>query len=229
MASLSPGSGVAATATWNPGLDYSYDGSGNVTQVVSDVYTYDAFNRPASSTVAGVTRSYTYDAYGNRTGCTENGVTCGKAGAAEASTNRMTSLEYDTDGNVICDTDDCAGPHHAYRYDALNMQTKETYGTNKREYVYTADDERIAVYSNDSTWKWSIRGLDNKVLREFTSSDHSNGSLGTENWTWTKDYVWRDGLLLATRQPVPGSTTGATTTYSYHLDHLGATTSEPRA
>ena len=63
------------------------------------------------------------------------------------------------------------------------------------------------------------RRLDGKVLREFTSTNGPNGALGATNWTWNKDYIWRDDLLLATRQPIPGSSN--ISTYSYHLDHLG--------
>ncbi|HEX2211914.1 MAG TPA: RHS repeat-associated core domain-containing protein, partial [Mycobacterium sp.] len=45
------------------------------------------------------------------------------------------------------------------------------------------------------------------------------GTVGTANWRWVKDYVYRDGLLLASRQREPGAT--SPTTYHYHLDHLG--------
>src|SRR6185503_12650320 len=45
----------------------------------------------------------------------------------------------------------------------------------------------------------------------------ANGQFGQSAWTWKKDYVWRDAKLLASRQR-EGE---ATTTYHYHLDHLG--------
>jgi len=61
-----------------------------------------------------------------------------------------------------------------------------------------------------------VRDTSARVLREFTSSDGLQGR-GTAGWTWTRDDVWRDGLLLATRQPV----SGVITTYHYHLDQLG--------
>jgi RHS repeat-associated protein len=87
-------------------------------------------------------------------------------------------------------------------------------------YVYTADDERIAVYTpTNGTWRWTLREASGKVLRELTSRNPASGTLGTASWSWTKDYIWRDGLLLATRQLEPGATTPAT--YHYHLDHLG--------
>ncbi|MGH7488283.1 MAG: RHS repeat domain-containing protein, partial [bacterium] len=87
-----------------------------------------------------------------------------------------------------------------------------------REFLYTADDERIAT-ANGATWTWTVRGLDGKVLREFTSmSDPNNGGLPTANTQWAKDYVWRDGLLLASVTPKPS---GGTLTQHFHLDHLG--------
>jgi uncharacterized protein RhaS with RHS repeats len=61
----------------------------------------------------------------------------------------------------------------------------------------------------------TVRG----VLRELASRNASDGSLGTSSWTWTRDNVWRDSLLLASRQP--GATASTISTYHYHLDHLG--------
>src|SRR5205807_782912 len=73
-----------------------------------------------------------------------------------------------------------------------------------------ADDERIAVRQGAS-WTWTVRGMDNMVLREFTSMETTFPNLTSRNWV--KDYVWRDGLLLAS--------TDASGTSHYHLDHLG--------
>jgi len=59
-----------------------------------------------------------------------------------------------------------------------------------------------------------IRDQSGKVLREFTSLESGSGpNLAMTNWQWAKDYVWRDGLLLATVTP--------SGTLHYHLDHLG--------
>src|SRR5258706_7088245 len=90
------------------------------------------------------------------------------------------------------------------------MMTEATVGTDDRQFVYTADDERIAVRQGVS-WTWTVRGLDQKVLREFTSMESTFPNMTYRQWT--KDYVWRDGLLLAS--------TDGTGTYHYHLDHLG--------
>jgi RHS repeat-associated protein len=64
------------------------------------------------------------------------------------------------------------------------------------------------------SWTWTVRDPGAKVLREFTSMENTLGVISSmTNRQWLKDYVWRDGLLLAT--------TTSTTTLHYHLDHLG--------
>jgi RHS repeat-associated protein len=74
----------------------------------------------------------------------------------------------------------------------------------------------LTAAGSGAWWRWTFRDpLTGKVLREFTSE----GVEGTNNWKWQKDYVWRDGVLLATVQRNPNSS--GTTTYHYHLDHLG--------
>jgi hypothetical protein len=66
-----------------------------------------------------------------------------------------------------------------------------------------------------------VRDEGAKVLREFTSMETSN-PFGLTGHTWTKDYVWRDGLLLASIAIPAGLSTP--TTYDYHLDHFGTPT-----
>jgi RHS repeat-associated protein len=93
------------------------------------------------------------------------------------------------------------------------MMNESTVGSDDRQYVYTADDERIAVRRGVS-WTWSVRDLNKKVVREFTSVETgSNFAMSPSSWAWIKDYIWRDGLLLAT--------TTSSGTLHYHLDHLG--------
>jgi RHS repeat-associated protein len=74
-------------------------------------------------------------------------------------------------------------------------------------YVYTADDQRLLAFDvSTETTHWTLRGLDNKVLRDF----RQNGS----SWSVDRDYVYRDDLLLAALKP-DGSVE------HYSLDHLG--------
>jgi RHS repeat-associated protein len=96
------------------------------------------------------------------------------------------------------------------------MVTRATVGSDDRIFVYTADDERIAVRQGVS-WTWIVRDQSSKVLRQLTSLETSSSPLALSNHTWSKDYVWRSGLLLAT---VFQNSSGLAT-YHYHLDHLG--------
>jgi RHS repeat-associated protein len=81
-------------------------------------------------------------------------------------------------------------------------------------YLYDADDERVASVNALSgapyTWPVTLRGADQKVLRELTSA--------LSGWTWSKDYVYRDGQLLATIAPDPSFGTRVT---HLHLDQVG--------
>jgi uncharacterized protein RhaS with RHS repeats len=127
----------------------------------------------------------------------------------DSPTNRLknSGVSYDAAGNME------TANGGVYTYDGTGMMIQATVGTDDRQFVYTADDERIAVRQRQS-WTWTVRGLDNKVLLEFTSAEPNNSiRFPTPGGQWKKDYVWRDGLLLAS--------TDATGTYHYHLDHLG--------
>jgi RHS repeat-associated protein len=215
-------------ASWCSGM-YAYDGTGNIRAIGADTYVYDTAGRLVSGT-ADVNRTgilsrqdYSYDAFGNRTGASRVAGSVNCPGGCELSptidpvTNHITSngAQYDAAGNLIF----IQGPNNAtYTYDAAGRLVHAVAGTDDRQFLYTADDERIAT-ANGATWTWTVRGLDGKVLREFTSLE-PQGGLPTSNWQWAKDYVWRDGLLLATVAPTtPGAST--TVTQHYHLDHLG--------
>jgi RHS repeat-associated protein len=207
-----PQTAVVETVGWSSGVSYNYDGVGNITQIGNDTFFYAGVPRPPHATVNSVGRTYNYDAYGNRTACTQLGQNdCqGFSINTAENRNRITGAGYDPSGNLT----GLSG--HIYSYDSMSMMTRDTFGPLAREFVYTADDERIATYNVGSSWSWAVRGTDGKVLREFTSND-GPAAPGTTSWQWLKDFVWRDGLLLASTQPAGTSTT----TYHYHLDHLG--------
>jgi len=207
------------TGVWCSGA-YAYDGAGNIKAIGADVYAYDAFGRLVSGSAdiqhnhAGV-QTYDYDEFGNRTsvsrsfGATDCIGPCELNATIQRTTNHITDhgALYDAAGNLI------AIDNATYSYDAASMLTHATVGSDDREFLYTADDERLATKQGVS-WTWTVRGLDNKVLRELTS-------LGPDtSRQWSKDYVWRGGLLLASVTPTfPGAST--TITQHYHLDHLG--------
>jgi len=217
-------------ASWCSGA-YAYDAMGNIRAIGADTYVYDTVGRLVSGT-AGVQQTpaivsrqdYAYDAFGNRTAASRIAGSVNCPGGCELSpaidpvTNHITGsgAQYDAAGNLVF----IQGPPDAsYTYDAAGSLVHEVAGTDDRQFLYTADDERIATANgaNGATWTWTTRGLDGKVLREFTSSQPPGG-LPTSNWQWTKDYVWRDGLLLASVTP---TASGGTATQHFHLDHLG--------
>jgi YD repeat-containing protein len=200
---------------------YTYDGSGNIIAIGSDTFLYDSEGRLVSAVIRGVPVTYTYDAFGNRTTATGETNCLGQSVCAtpvtlDSATNRLktttangstTNVGYGPAGNITA----VSGGN--YTYDGTGMMIQATVGSDDRQFIYTADDERIAVRQGQS-WTWTVRGPDNKVLREFISAEPNN-SVGflTPGGQWAKDYVWRDGLLRASVDP--------TGTYHYHLDHLG--------
>ena len=209
---------VTEKVDWTSGVTYSYDGGGNVISIGSDKFLYDDVGRLVKAVVTGSERNYRYDAFGNRTGCTlAGGGDCQYDVDIDPTNNRMKDATYDPNGAGLVKA---FGPH-TYSYDAVNMMTRDKWGEiATSEFVYTADDERIAVYApKTGAWQWTLRDTQNKVLRELTSEDGSAGR-GNANWKWMKDYVWREGLLLASRQLENDNGNERVTTYHYHLDHL---------
>ncbi|HEV7238563.1 MAG TPA: RHS repeat-associated core domain-containing protein [Thermoanaerobaculia bacterium] len=202
---------------WSQGVVYEYDGSGNVKKIGTDTYVYDTAQRLIRGTVTGSQQSYSYDSFGNRTACLPGGGgDCQYGFTVNSSTNRIANRTYDKRGNMLQ-----LPEGNTLDYDELGMVRKETGSNRAVYYIYTADDERIAVYDADAqlgthAWRWTVRGLDKKPLREFTSE----GTSGTVNFKWSKDHIWRDVALLASRQ-LDATAPGGVSTYHYHTDHLG--------
>jgi RHS repeat-associated protein len=202
---------------------YTYDGAGNITAIGADTYVYDSAQRLVGSVTRGVHENYTYDAYGNRTSATGavnclGQTNCAQTVTVDSNTNHLGTINgaavtYDDAGNIQTIAAASGSPGAIYSYDGTGMMTGATVGSDVRQFIYTADDERIAV-KQGASWTWTIRDQSGKVLREFTSLESGSGpNLAMTNWQWAKDYVWRDGLLLATVSP--------SGTLHYHLDHLG--------
>ncbi|HSY52635.1 MAG TPA: RHS repeat-associated core domain-containing protein [Thermoanaerobaculia bacterium] len=219
-------------ASWCSGT-YAYDGAGNIRAIGSDVYIYDTAGRLVSGT-ADVQRTgvlsqqfYSYDAFGNRTVAGRVGGSVDCLGGCElsppidTSTNHIISAQYDAAGNLTSIQDSIGSTTYtaSYTFDTAGRLARAVAGSDVRDFIYTAEDERIAT-ANGASWTWTVRGMDGKVLREFTSM-MQNG-LPTANRVWTKDYVWRDGLLLASITPTSAGTVSPTLTEHFHLDHLGS-------
>jgi len=215
-ATAPPAANAVETVSWSAAVSYTYDGAGNIRQIGNDRFVYDRVGRLVQAEINGVNRTYEYDAFGNRKICTHAPETaiesnCQYGIGIDSSSNRVEDVEYDGAGNVEIFSGD------VYSYDAVNMPTRDDRGGGlAKEFIYTANDERIATYTVGSTWNWTIRDVSGKVLREFISRDGSAGP-GTGSWSWTRDNVFRDGLLLATRHVANGTPV----THHYHLDHLG--------
>jgi RHS repeat-associated protein len=217
---------TAAAADWTTG-PYLYDGSGNIVSAGTDQFVYDKANRIKSGTAKGPShqQDYSYDPFGNRLGSytatnlpCANGITCdGIPLVVDPLTNHVTSggAKYDDAGSLAHYAETVRATDfsvietnraHDYSYDSVGMISLQLDGSNKRQYVYTADDQRIAVYTNQE-WRWSLRDLDQKVVRDFTSKDGSSFAI-------TEDRVHSDRGVIGSASPSGRR--------HMHVDHLGS-------
>jgi len=214
---LHPKTMVVDPPSWTSGT-FRYDGSGNIytigvageAGVTSHTYTYDNLSRLTQATnVATQTEKFSYDIYGNMTEHDIGSVST-MIPLDSANNNRLQAaggVIYDPVGNLASDAT------AIYTYDPFSqLREKDFSGSTDGEiYLYTPDDERIAVKQND-TWTWSIRDFGGKVLRQYQSS----ASQPSASWLWMEDYVYRDGLLLGANRPAEEGGRRY-----MHLDQLG--------
>jgi RHS repeat-associated protein len=189
--------------SWGP---YGYDGSGNVKAIGADTFTYDLVSRlTTGTTTAGANRQCVeYNAFGALKALGTGTTTCTASPiAVDNATNRLSSPAlYDGAGNLT----NWGG--YAYSWNRLNQMLTTTGTGINRSFGYTADGERILERNalDDTRTLW-IRDLSGRVLREY-------GRTGGGTWSWSKDYVHRDGAVV--------STVTASGTRHLHLDHLGS-------
>jgi|GEM_PF-4222511 len=162
---------------WDSG-PYAYDPAGNITTIGLRRYRYDQVGRLASESNPFPEGFYTYDVFGNRVASTVaklNGDAFGRVTATvdvDSRTNRLrwTAL-YDGAGNLTqWAVDDL------FTYDPVNVVVTHDAAGRGVHYLYTADDERVAQverltgadqqFHNKTTW--TLRGLENQLLRVFT-------------------------------------------------------------
>ncbi len=183
---------------------FAYDGAGDVKAIGSQTFVYDKVSRLVTGNILAnntpKTQSAAFDAFGNITSTTTTdwGV---QTFSLNAATNRLNSpVTYDSAGDIT------SWGGFSYTWDALGkMQTVAGTGIN-HTYLYTADGERISDRDSlGGTTTLTVRGLDGKVLRIYVKSGST--------WSWSKDYVYQQGMLLAS--------VDASTTRHFDLDHLG--------
>jgi RHS repeat-associated protein len=206
-ANATPGSEV-----WNSGA-YAYDGAGNVVKIGTNTYRYDSARRLKEYLPeAGGAQTFSYDSFGNikRIDFTPaGGGTISRVIPIDAASNHVGSSAgalYDRAGNML------SYSGTTYKYDSQNAIVLQE-GVGKRyAYVYGPNDERLGTVNLlNKQWVWTVRDEGSRVLREYTSA---GGTTGAGAWKWSRDYVYRNGKLLASE-----SSEG---TRHYHVDHLGS-------
>ena len=180
---------------------FGYDGASNMTSSGPEFYVFDGVSRLVEATFgSGAGQSYTFDAFGNMRSITStsSGSTHGRPIGVSSSTNRLTSAACDAAGNVTL------WNGNAYQYDAVSMMTSSN---GSQLYAYDTNDMRVMLY--DATLgeeRFRLRGLGQEVLREVVRT--------AAGWQWTRDYVFRDGEILA-------SITSGEGTRHQHPNHVG--------
>lgn len=188
--------------------------SRNIKSMGADTFTYDLVSRLVKGSLASISRQQcaSFDAFGNLKGLANvaTGTICTPSPISiDAATNRLGAPStYDAAGQMTR-----WGPD-SLRYDYgwyPTGQMRQMDGSNRTTIDgYGADGERIGWWdSTENSIHYTIRDLAGKVLREDV--EHAGV------WSWKKDYVYRDGLLLATIEPPSASPV----VKHVHLDHLG--------
>jgi len=189
---------------------YGFDGSGNVETMGSAYFVYNKVSRLVDARLftgpggggGQVQQSYNFDNFGNIQSITTNSVT--RNTPTSTSTNRLTSGAYDAAGNLTGYTG------ALYEYGAFNDIWHYKNGTEEALYLYTASGERLFEFNltpGKNVNRWTLRDLDGKVLREYSYNRN------TFVWTVERDYIYRNGTLLAAETPQG--------IRHFSVDHLG--------
>jgi RHS repeat-associated protein len=185
---------ATSAAMWQSGA-YAYDGSGNVTAIGGATNSYDAVSRLVSGSVydkavsggSYLGQSATYDPFGNMTSLSTQSPTTGWSMLnlpTSSASNRLDGHPYDNSGAMT------SWNGNVYNREDLGLVWRVDAAGISYVHMYNADDERVWTYQDaQGLGRWTIRDLDNKVLREFKNSGGS--------WSVQRDYVHRDGALLA--------------------------------
>jgi RHS repeat-associated protein len=189
---------------WGTGV-YKYDAAGNIIKMGSSYFLYDKVSRlvegsPRGTGVNETTQSYTFDAFGNMTSVKTDDESPRVIDIYQTN-NQVAGCGYDASGNMLS-----WGTNTYEWYPTGELHNRTGEGIN-RTFYYDADGERIISHNHQNgIFTFTVRGLDGKVLRTY----EYNGT----DWTWAKDYIYRNGLHLAAETPAE--------TKHFTLDHLGS-------
>ena len=196
-------------------LDYTYDSSSNITQLVNgwrdtnsnwhtqtESYNYDGLNRLTSASCTSWSHTYTYDKVGNITAKDSTTYMINSVNEVTALSDG-TSFSYDSNGNRTQKTK--GTDTWDYTYDYANRLTKvEENDTTVGEYVYDGGCNRLQVTESGITTTYIYSGP--SILYE-------------ENSTGQATYIYGPSGMLAKRTTINEETN----IFYYHSDHLGST------
>ena len=167
-------------------------------------YSYDTLGRLAGAVSKGSTAypqwglSFTMDRYGNLTNQTTTAGSAPQFSApANTANNRISTLSYDQNGNMLNDG------RNALTYDAANRTISSTAGGATSTYSYDCKNLRVVKVSGTTTTVY-IYSVDGRVLAEY-----ENGAAPTAP---AREYIYSGSSMLA-------QIAGGVTTY-FMPDHL---------
>jgi RHS repeat-associated protein len=182
------------------GLNYSYDGVGNVLKINTENYTYNSLNELISSRGPWGSTSYFYDGAGNMLNMTSGGAT---TTYGYDSYNRMTSagsatLNYDANGNLIKVVNGSTTWQYSYDYEnQLTGVAKD--GATVQNNTYSGNGLRVKQTVASSNIAYTYLGADVLFEKNLTSSTvtkncYANGLLLGEVVGSTSYYLLDDAL-----------------------------------
>ncbi|HEY6251264.1 MAG TPA: RHS repeat-associated core domain-containing protein [Candidatus Angelobacter sp.] len=224
-------SGPGGVPLWNSG-NYAYDGQGNISAMGNSSFTYDGVSRVLtaymqtdpnvnSSAFAASSQYFCYDSFGNLLGIQGASDCTSPDLPTYSSSNQLQAAAYNTRGNLI----QWNGASYSYEGDQSKLQHFQS-GQEQWFFMYDADDERVWQVGlgipglSGLLARWSLRGLDGKVRREFNVPSYQWGTWNTPPTmggavSWWRDLIYRGNAAMADI---------LSNGYQRHLDvdHLGS-------
>jgi len=215
---------------------YTYDPSGNIKRMGSQLHVYDKASRVLKGTVGGAQQQYTYDGFGNVTGSRQNndqwqiyqvdGKNRYRTGLAFPA---PVDIFYDVSGNMVKVGFRPSGRTlREWTYDSLGMvsnfefhQDRPDGGTDTTAYpqVYGPGNYRfLTLDGSRGVREYTLRDLNGKVLRLWEVSGwgtYQSPSEPGQQMTFAKDYLYGAEGLFASRG-------AGNAKRFFHTDHLGS-------